>query len=228
MIGDFLKALGQLGDPKFRRVFLLSTLLTVGLLAGFYVVASWLITLIPSLDFTIFGYEISFFDETASVLAYGMVIWLMAVLMFPVAALFIGLFLEEIADAVEDRHYPHLPKANPVPFWDGVRDALGFLGVLILANTGAFVLYLVLPFAAIFIFWGLNGFLLGREYFTLTALRRVGRQGARDLRRRHAGRIWAAGVLMAIPLTIPVVNLLVPILGAATFTHLFHMLRGER
>ena len=31
---------------------------------------------------------------------------------------------------------------------------------------------------------------------------------------------------MAIPLTIPVVNLVVPILGAATFTHLFHRLAG--
>ncbi len=29
---------------------------------------------------------------------------------------------------------------------------------------------------------------------------------------------------MAVPLTIPLVNLTVPILGAATFTHLFHRL----
>jgi hypothetical protein len=27
---------------------------------------------------------------------------------------------------------------------------------------------------------------------------------------------------MAVPLAIPVVNLFVPVLGAATFTHLFH------
>ena len=31
---------------------------------------------------------------------------------------------------------------------------------------------------------------------------------------------------MALPLTIPVVNLLIPVLGAATFTHLFHRLEG--
>jgi len=29
---------------------------------------------------------------------------------------------------------------------------------------------------------------------------------------------------MALPLSIPLVNLLIPILGAATFTHLFHRL----
>ena len=47
---------------------------------------------------------------------------------------------------------------------------------------------------------------------------------ARQLRRRHMTTIWAAGVLMAVPLSIPLLNLLIPILGAATFTHLFHVL----
>ncbi|HSF62967.1 MAG TPA: EI24 domain-containing protein, partial [Paracoccaceae bacterium] len=69
-----------------------------------------------------------------------------------------------------------------------------------------------------------NGFLLGREYFTLAAMRRLGRQGARDLRRKHPWRIWIAGTLMAAPLSVPVVNLVIPVLGAATFTHLFHRL----
>ncbi len=36
--------------------------------------------------------------------------------------------------------------------------------------------------------------------------------------------IMLAGALMAIPLTIPLVGLFIPILGAATFTHLYHRL----
>jgi len=44
------------------------------------------------------------------------------------------------------------------------------------------------------------------------------------LRKRHWLRVWAAGTLMAIPLSIPLVNLLIPILGVATFTHQFHRL----
>jgi uncharacterized protein involved in cysteine biosynthesis len=47
---------------------------------------------------------------------------------------------------------------------------------------------------------------------------------ARSLFRRNSGKIWFAGALMAIPLSVPLVNLLVPIVGAATFTHLFHRL----
>ncbi|MEO0381733.1 MAG: EI24 domain-containing protein, partial [Pseudomonadota bacterium] len=82
--------------------------------------------------------------------------------------------------------------------------------------------------SAIFIFWGLNGFLLGREYFMLAAMRRVGRAQAKELRRAHSSTVWLAGTLMAIPLSIPLLNLLIPIIGAATFTHLFHRLTAAQ
>ena len=105
---------------------------------------------------------------------------------------------------------------------------MNFLGVLVGANVLAILLYIFFAPAAIFIFWGLNGFLLGREYYTMAAIRRVGRKRAKELRRENFGVIWLAGILMAMPLSIPLINLLIPILGAATFTHLFHLLpKGE-
>jgi len=85
----------------------------------------------------------------------------------------------------------------------------------------------MLPPLTPFIFFGLNGFLLGREYFQIAAMRREGRQGAKALRRKHIGQIWFAGVLMALPLTIPIFNLIIPVLGAATFTHLYHRLKDQ-
>lgn len=47
------------------------------------------------------------------------------------------------------------------------------------------------------------------------------------MRRDNLAEIWMAGVLMAIPLTIPVMNLFIPILGAATFTHLYHRIAAR-
>ena len=44
--------------------------------------------------------------------------------------------------------------------------------------------------------------------------------------RRNMLTVWAAGILMALPLSIPLMNLVVPILGVATFTHIFHQLRA--
>ena len=72
------------------------------------------------------------------------------------------------------------------------------------------------------IFWALNGFLLGREYFQMVAMRHLGRQDAQEMRRRFSGRVWLAGIFMAAPLSVPILNLFVPLVGVATFTHLFH------
>ena len=96
---------------------------------------------------------------------------------------------------------------------------------IIVANIAALVLYFT-PLAP-FVFYGLNGFLLGREYYRMIALRRLGHAEAKSAYRRNFATIWAAGALMAVPLTVPIVNLLVPILGVATFTHLFHRLEAR-
>jgi CysZ protein len=148
-------------------------------------------------------------------------------LMVPVASAFCGLFLDNVAQAVEDRHYPALPQAQPVPLGTQVIDSVNFFGVIVAANAVALVLYVVSGPLAPVVFWAVNGYLLGREYFTLAAMRHVGRDGARALRRRHSGTIWLAGTLMAAPLSLPLVNLLIPVLGAATFTHLFHRLQAQ-
>ncbi|MDW4551099.1 hypothetical protein R5H32_17185 [Defluviimonas sp. D31] len=49
-----------------------------------------------------------------------------------------------------------------------------------------------------------------------------------SFRKRHSGRLWVAGMMMAAPLSLPLVNLVVPVLGPATVTHLFHRLSRER
>lgn len=225
----FFLALGQMGDPRFRRVLWLGITLTIVLLiaatAGLVALVQAFVT--DETGLPLIG-PVTWIDDILSWSSVLLMLVLSVFLMVPVASAITSMFLDTLADAVEARHYPALPPATPVPFSDALVDTVNFLGVLIAANIVAILLYVFLPFATIFIFWGLNGFLLGREYFTLAAIRRVGRVRAREMRRTHAGRIWAAGVLMAVPLTVPVLNLLIPILGAATFTHLFHRLSGSK
>lgn len=228
ILDDFRKALGQIGDPRFRRVLLLGLGLTLALLVGAAAATGWLVGWIfpDTLTLPWIG-EVTFLQTIASGLSVVAVLGLSVFLMVPVASAFTGIFLDDVADAVEQVHYPQLPPATDVPFLSGVADSLRFLGLVVAANIAAFALYLLMPPLAPVIFWALNGFLLGREYFQLVAVRRMQESAAKQLRRRHAGQIWLAGCLMAVPLTIPVINLVVPILGAATFTHLFHRLAGN-
>ena len=145
-------------------------------------------------------------------------------LMIPVASAIISLFLEHVVQAVEDKHYPDLPTVAGMPLGEAFFDMVNFLLVLLAANLIALLLYALFFPVAPFIFWGLNGFLLGREYFQMVATRRLGRAEAKALRKRHTGKIWLAGTLVAVPLSVPLVNLVIPILAVATFTHLFHQL----
>lgn len=212
-------------DPRFRRVLLTGIGLTLVLLIGFSIIFVWIVGGFVGDQATLplIG-EVTWLDNAVSWGAALVLLVLSVFLMVPVASAITSMFLETVAQAVEDEHYPRLPPATPISIVDSIKDTLGFMGVLILANILALVLYVLFVPAAVFIFWGLNGFLLGREYFTLAAMRRVGRKQAKVLRKRHLMTIWMTGVLMAIPLTFPILNLIIPILGAATFTHLFHRL----
>ncbi|AKO98389.1 MAG: EI24 domain-containing protein [Marinovum algicola] len=225
ILSAFLKSLSQLSDSRFRKVLWMGIGLTVALLFGAYAGLLWLIEWLTgeSMTLPLVG-EVTWVGDLLSIGSLVFMIVLSAFLMIPVASAITSMFLDEVAQAVEDRHYPSLPPATPVPFADAARDTVSFLGILIGANLVAFVLYVFFPPATPFIFWGMNGFLLGREYFTLAAMRRIGREGAREMRRKHGTTIWIAGILMAMPLSVPLLNLLVPILGAATFTHIYHAL----
>lgn len=225
VFSSFLAALGQWTDPRFRRVVLLGVGLTLGLLILLYAGMVWVIQiLVPeTTDLPLIG-PVGGLDTLLSVGSVLLMLLASIFLMVPVASAFSGLFLESVADAVEDRHYPALPPARTLGIAEGLIGAVNFFGIALAANLLALFLW---PFAGPLVpvlFWSLNGYLLGREYFTLVAQRRMDRPAARALWRANKARIWGAGILMAAPLSVPVVNLLIPVFGVATFTHLVHHL----
>lgn len=228
ILGDFLKAIGQIGDRRFRKVLWRGIGLTVLLLAAITAVLVWGIGWLvgDSVTLPLLG-QVQWVDNVISWAFVALMVVMSVFLMVPVASAFVSMFLDDVAEAVEDRHYPTLPKVDGVPLRDGIIDGISAMGVLIAANIAALLLTLVFPIAGLPVFYAVNGFLLGREYFTVAAMRRLGRKGAVQMRKQHGATIWIAGVLMALPLTVPILNLIVPIIGAATFTHLFHRLQAK-
>jgi len=227
VFNDIEKALSQLSDPKFQKVLWRSIFIAIVLLLfpllGITGFLNWIlpdtITLPWLGELSIHGGLLS----AASIIT----IFALSFLMFPVATLIIGLFLEEISDAVEARYYPNLPVVKRLKLIPVMIDAFQFIGIMVLANIIALLAYVIVPVFALFIFWALNGYLMGREYFQLVAARRIGMKEARRLRKKYFSQIWVAGILVAIPLSIPVVNIIVPILGIAVFTHQFHRLNDQ-
>lgn len=225
ILTDFLRALGQIGDGRILRVMALGVVLALAMLFAIY---AGLITVVDL--FVPGSISVPFIGQIGGIttlFGWGslvLVLVLSVFMMMPVASAMTAFFLEEVADAVEDVHYPGLPAVQPTGVWDTLADMAGFLGLLLVVNVVSLILW---PFAGPLmpmVAWAINGYLLGREFFTLVAARRLGRVGAAALRQRHAGQVWLAGALMAAPLSFPLVNLLVPVLGVATFTHMFHRL----
>jgi CysZ protein len=225
ILAAFFQALGQLGDRRFRRVVGLGVLLALALLFAAYILFVQLLwwfvpdTIVLPVIGPISGVD-SFLGWASLFLMLGLSVFLMV----PVASAFTGLFLEDVADAVEDRHYPALPLATPLTLPEGLRQSVNFLGLVVAVNFAAVFLYPFVGPGSPLVFWAINGFLLGREYFSLVALRRLPPHEVKAMRRRNRWTLWIAGTLMAAPLSIPLLNLVIPVLGVATFTHLYHRL----
>ena len=227
ILSDFLKSVAQFDDPKFRRVLWRGLGLTIVLLIAACLLVNFGINQLLSSAWAanLIGDQ----SWLGALINIGGVLFTIALsiwLMVPVTSAIIALFLDEVAQAVEARHYPHLPKQTATKLQDQILVGIRFLGILLLANIGALILSMIVPLLAPFVFWATNGYLMGREYFQMAAMRRMPRAQAQELFQRHQGSIWTAGILMAIPMSIPLVGLFIPILGAATFTHQFERLRA--
>jgi uncharacterized protein involved in cysteine biosynthesis len=221
MLDALGKAVGQLTDPRLRRPIWLTLLLSLALVAAL-VVGAWVI--LGELRLLSIGW----LDWTLRLLADAAVL-VVAWLLFPAAAsLVAGFFLDGVAEAVERRHYPDLPPARRQPLaeqaWGGLRFALVALALNLIALP-LYLATLLVPPLYLFVFYGLNGYLLGREYFELVALRRLDQRQVRSLRRACGGRPFLAGVAIAFLLTVPLVNLIAPIIATAFMVHLLECWR---
>lgn len=223
---DLSRAMQQITDPAFRGVLLRALGLSVGLLAatgtGLLWLAMWLVP--DSFSLPWFG-GIENSDLAVAAIAIPLLLVLSVFAMFPVAALFVGIFLDRVADAVEARHYPHLAPNRDVPLPETLAQGAKMAGLIVIANLVALIAYAIAIPLAPLLYYGLNGYLIGREFFQQAAVRRMSVREAHGLRKAHRGEVWAMGAILAVPMSIPIVNLVVPVIGAAAFTHLFHRLR---
>jgi CysZ protein len=208
-----LTAVSDIFSPPFRAVLWKSLALTLALLVALGYGAQWGIAAIPDMEW-------AWANTTVDLLAQFILVIVLIVMLMPVASLFAGLFLEEIAGAVEDKNYPADPPGKDQPFWQGLWLALKFTAVLVVLNLLALPLYFI-PIVGVAVFWLLNGYLLSREYFELVALRHLGPKEAASLRRTHRLPLLTAGFLVAALASVPLLNLFVPLFATAFMVHVY-------
>ncbi len=221
MIRAFSRAFGQLPEPELRRVLLLSLSIAFLVFVGLWVSTYYLLKYTNFFHYEIFGTDVG---AVMVDMLGGLAVLAFTWFLFPaVVTLIVGFFLDGAADAVEARHYPTLGPAREQSIGEVLAITLKFAVISIVLNLLALPIFLILLFVPplnFFVFYGLNGYLLGREYYELVAHRRLDPPAARRLRRAFGGQIFVAGVVIAIMMSVPVLNLIAPIVATAALVHL--------
>ena len=218
MLRALLLAVADLRAAPLRRVVLLSLALAAASFAALWACLAILLDHAARLGWR----PLDWLVQLLGALAVAGLSWLL----YPaVATMVMGFFVERVAAAVEALDYPGRGPPRPVPVAETALTALRLMGFSIVLNLLALPLYVLLPGINLFVFLGLNGYLFGREYFEVVALRRLDRTAAWTTRRRYAGRIFLAGAAIAGMFLVPFVNLVAPVVATAFMLHLFEGMR---
>jgi CysZ protein len=214
MFASARKALALIFDPAFSGIVAKAIFLTIFLFVVLFLGLEYGIHRLPTLGW-------HWVNVALELLAPVLFIFLIFFLGAPVAAIFASFYLDDIAEAVEAKFYPEQPKAPGTPFFTALRTGARLAGLIVLVNLALLPFDIALPFVGEAAALLVNGWLLGREYFELAALRHLPQAAADALRRKHRAGLFFAGLLISILSVIPVANLFAPLYGSAFMVHLF-------
>ena len=148
------------------------------------------------------------------------VVIVLAIALSPAISMVVGgVLFDFAAERVEKKIAA--PKARPVPIQEGVLNGVRIALPALALNLLVIPLYFI-PVVNALTFYTLNGFLMGREYATITAARHMSYAEALALRKRHGAEVFVVGLACSI---IPFVA---PLVGASAMTRLVQSIRSGR
>jgi CysZ protein len=220
----FSRAFAQALEPEFRKVAIKGIAIAGAAFVSLLALAQWGLARLVEFD-------VAWLERLAEFAGFGALLVALFLLFPAVVALSVGFFLDEVAAAVERRWYPGDSPGRELPVPMALREGAAFGALALALNLLALPLYLALLFLPplnLFLFYGLNGYLLGREYFGLASRRHLSAAESVALRKANAGRVFLAGAAIAVLASVPVINFAAPIVGAAAMTHLFKQVARRR
>lgn len=235
MLDAAAKALSDMLSPPLRAVLLKS----VGLaLAVIIVIGVILQRILASFAETGANWaeQTSGFAPHSVWVAFAWILSIMAGLgiitgglfLMPAVTAFVGsFFVDEIGEKVEQARYPAEPPGRALPIVNAVIEGIkiALLSLIVYVVALPFVLFAGFGLLVLFV---ANAYLLSREYFELAAMRFRPPLEAKAMRRANGGYIFACGLVIALFVSIPIVNLATPIFAMAFMVHIHKQLAGKR
>lgn len=207
--------LGGLKDVIFGRLtlFAIANLIVAGTITFFAARAAldFIVPLVPDWE----GW-LGYLSMAGSFVTSVLVI-VIALALSPAISMAVGGILFDLAaERVEKKI--GAPKARQVPIQEGLMNGARIALPALALNLIAIPLYFI-PVVNAVTFYTLNGFLMGREYATITAARHMSYSEAVALRKRHGSAVFMVGLACSL------VPFLAPLVGASAMTRLIQSLR---
>ena len=229
VIKAFFLALSDLGNRRILAILFQALSITAIIFVALGALLVWL--LIGADPCGWIGLNSCPLDGTVGGLSAIVVTVLGAWFLFPGVAIGVVTgFVDRIAAAVEQRHYPEAAaEARPIGVARGIGMGLRSAARLLLFNLLAVPFYLLLLVTGIgpfVLFVIVNGLAFGRDLGELAAARHGDRASRRAWLERTRGEQHLMGTLVSVMFLVPFVNLLAPVVGTAMAIHLFDRSRA--
>lgn len=226
MFQSFSRAVAQLPDPKILKIIFQVIATTIGLIFAITFLSYLGLSYLGSLEDV---RNIIPFVELPAWIFESLTLGVLVVLFifFPaLSTVAAGLFLDKVADVVEGKYYPKLSPVQEMPLSSVIWMAVKLLTLTLVLNILVLPLYFI-PLINLIVFYVLNGYLIGREYYEMVAQRHLPVGEIRSFRKTKMGGYLIFGAVVTFLLTIPFLNLLMPIIATAAMVHLFHKAREK-
>jgi CysZ protein len=235
MLDAAAKALAQMFTPTLRAVLLKSVALALVLIVIVGIILQRIFTSLAESGAT-------WAEQTAGMAphaAWSALAWILSIMatlgiitgalfLMPAVAAFVGsLFVDETAEAVEREYYPAEPLGRALPFVRGLAEGIKIALLAVVVYLCALPFLLLAGLGVVILFLA-SAYLLGREYFELAAMRFRPPAEAKALRKAHATYVFLAGLVIAVFVSVPVVNLATPVFAMAFMVHIHKRLAGKR
>ncbi|HEY6027106.1 MAG TPA: sulfate transporter family protein [Pseudolabrys sp.] len=235
MLEAAIKALTDMIQPPLRAVLVKSVLLALAVIAVIGIALQRVLSSLAESGAT-WAEQTSGFAPHA---AWTAIAWFLSIMttlgivtgalfLMPAVTNFVGsFFVDDVADAVEREHYPAEPAGRALPILTAVIEGAKF------ALLSLVVYFVALPFVlfagfGVLILFVANAYLLGRNFFELAAMRFYPAAEAKALRKRNALYVFVAGMVIAVFVSIPIVNLATPVFAMAFMVHIHKRVAGKR
>lgn len=221
MITALRRTISDLFDPRLAWTLVKAVGLCVLAYAALWGLCWWLITRSQWV-------ETAWLDHTLHALG-GLAVMVVSLLLFP--SFFVVLqsvFLDGLADRIEARHYPGMGSAVGTTFRDGTLMAVKVMTLMIVVNVLMLPVYVIGSLflgAGMAIFYAVNGWLCGREYYAQVAMRRLSRVEVKSSASMHSMTLWMTGTFITLLGTVPVLNLAAPVIGCAFMVHVARLIQ---